>query len=92
MIISFKHKELEKYYKTGSTVGIQSNHTKRLRLMLSALDTTLDIDDINIPGFRLHQLKGVRDETWSISVSGNWRLTFKFTDGNGNVLNYEDYH
>jgi len=71
MIISFKHKGLEKYYKTGSTVGIQSNHTKRLRLMLSALDTTLDIDDINIPGFRLHQLKGVRGETWSISVSGN---------------------
>jgi len=92
MILSFKHKGLEKYYETGSTAGIQKKHSKRLRLMLAALDTAVDISDMNIPGFCLHRLKGARDETWSISVSGNWRLTFKYIDGNVHILNYEDDH
>ena len=92
MIVSFKHKGLQKYYESGSTAGIQANHAKRLRLMLAALDTAIEIRDMDIPGFRLHQLKGGREETWSVTVSGNWRLTFKFIDGNVHVLNYEDYH
>lgn len=92
MIVSFKHKGLQKYYESGSTTGIQVSHAKRLRLMLAALDTANEIRDMDIPGFRLHQLKGDREETWSVTVSGNWRLTFKFIDGNVHVLNYEDYH
>lgn len=92
MIKSFKHKGLEKYYKSGTTRGIQSIHAKRLRMQLAALDTALTIEDIDIPGYRLHALKGDRQSTWSISVSGNWRLTFEFNDGNVHILNYEDYH
>ena len=92
MIKSFKHKGLDRYYKSGTTRGIQSIHAKRLRMQLAVLDTALTIDDIDIPGYRLHALKGDRHCIWSISVSGNWRLTFEFNDGNVHILNYEDYH
>ncbi len=92
MIKSFKHKGLEKFYLTGSARGVQSKHTKRLRFQLAALDTAQDIDDVDIPGYKLHPLKGSRKGIWSISVSGNWRLTFEFKDGNVYILNYEDYH
>nr|WP_240914128.1 type II toxin-antitoxin system RelE/ParE family toxin [Microbulbifer sp. SH-1] len=57
-----------------------------------ALDTAVSIDDLNIPGYRLHPLKGQRKGIWSITVNGNWRLTFEFRDGNVYILNYEDYH
>jgi len=61
-------------------------------MQLAAIDTAQLIEDIDLPGYRLHPLKGKRSEIWSISVSGNWRITFKFTDGNAYILNYEDYH
>ena len=92
MILSFKHKGLKKYYETGSTAGIQPNHEKRIRLILAALDTAQMIDDMDLPGFDLHPLRGDRRGIWSISVSGNWRVTFKFEEGNAEIVNYEDYH
>ena len=92
MIKSFKHKGLQRFYETGSTSGIQSAHRKRLRMQLAALHTATIIKDLDIPGYRLHKLKGERKEIWSISVSGNWRITFKFEEGNVYVVNYEDYH
>ena len=61
-------------------------------MQLTALDTAQDIDDMDIPGFKLHPLKGKLKERWSISVSGNWRITFEFREGNAFVLDYEDYH
>ena len=72
--------------------GIQPVHAKRLRMQLTALDTAHSIDDMDIPGFRLHSLKGSDKERWSIWVNGNWRITFEFQDGNAFVLDYEDYH
>ena len=72
--------------------GIQPSHRNRLRLQLSALDTAMCIEDIDIPGFNLHPLRGSRKGIWSISVSGNWRITFKFEDSNVYIVNYEDYH
>ena len=90
MIESFRHKGLKKYFEPGSAVGIQAHHAKRLRMQLVALDTARSIDDMNIPGFRLHPLKG--SSRWSIWVNGNWRLTFEFRDGDAYVLDYEDYH
>lgn len=92
MIKSFQHKGLRLYYETGSTKGIQAKHAEKLRMQLVALDTAFEIDDLDIPGFKLHPLKGDRKGTWSISVSGNWRLNFEFVDGNAYLLNYEDYH
>jgi proteic killer suppression protein len=92
MIKSFKHKGLEKFYESGSTRGIQANHAKKLRMQLTALDTAQFIDDMDIPGYRLHQLTGDRKGIWTITVNANWRLTFEFEEGNVYILNYEDYH
>ena len=92
MIKSFKHKGLKRFYETGSTASIQSSHKNRLRLQLTALNTAFSIEDMDIPGYKLHPLKGSRKDLWSISVSGNWRITFKYEDGNAYIVNYEDYH
>ena len=92
MIKSFKHKGLKRFYETGSARGIQTKHEKRLRMQLAALDTAKEINDLEIPGYKLHPLKGDRKGIWAITVNGNWRLTFEFSDGNAYVLDYEDYH
>ena len=92
MIKSFRHKGLRRLFETGSTSDIQASHAKRLRMQLAALDTAQSIDDMDIPGFRLHPLKGNHEGRWSITVNGNWRMTFEFVDGNAYVLDYEDYH
>lgn len=92
MIKSFRHKGLRKFFETGTTAGIQPAHAKRLRMQLAALDTALTIEDMDVPGFRLHALKGNMEGRWTITVNGNWRVTFAFEDGNAYVLDYEDYH
>ena len=79
-------------YEKGSAKGIQSNHARKLRMQLAALDTAQSIEDMDILGYRLHQLKGERKGYWAITVNANWRLTFEFVDGNVHILNYEDYH
>ena len=92
MIKSFKHKGLGKFYATGNTKGIQAKHANKLRMQLIALDTAQHIEDLDIPGYRLHQLKGGLKGLWSITVNANWRITFEFTEGNVYIVNYEDYH
>ena len=92
MIKSIKHKGLSKFYETGNTSGIQSKHEKRLRLQLTILESAVRKDDLNRPGFNLHELRGEYKGRYAISVSGNWRLTFEFRDGDVYVLDYEDYH
>jgi proteic killer suppression protein len=92
MIKSFRHKGLRRFHEVGSTSGIQASHGRRLRMQLTALDTAQAVEDMDIPGFRLHPLKGKLRGRWSITVNGNWRLTFEFQDGNAYVLDYEDYH
>lgn len=92
MIKSFKHKGLQKFYESGNAAGIQSKHKQRLRMILAALESSHEIDDMDVPGFRLHPLKGKLKGVWSVSVSGNWRITFEFENGNAHLVNYEDYH
>ncbi|MEC4680518.1 MAG: type II toxin-antitoxin system RelE/ParE family toxin [Nitrospirota bacterium] len=92
MIKSFRHKGLRDFYESGSTSGIQPGHKKKLRLQLVALDTAQVIKDMDIPGFRFHPLKGKRKGLWAVDVSGNWRMTFQFEDGNAYNVDYEDYH
>jgi len=92
MIVSFKHKGLQKYYETGSTAGIQNKYKTKLKMILAALDSSQVIEDMNILGYKLDPLKGKLNELWSVSVSGNWRITFKFENGNINIVNYGDYH
>lgn len=92
MIKSFAHKGLRLFFEKGKTSGIQAKHATRLRMQLVALHTAQTIEDMDIPGYRLHRLKGQQRNLWSIWVNKNWRLTFEFIDGDVYVLNYEDYH
>lgn len=92
MITSFIHKGLGRFYKTGNTSGVQAKHAKRLRLILSNLDQAEVPNDMDLPGLRLHQLKGSRKGIWSVTVSGNWRVTFRFEGRDAEIVNYEDYH
>jgi proteic killer suppression protein len=92
MIQSFRHKGLRRFFETGGVAGIQASHASRLRMLLAALDTARFIDDMDVPGFRVHPLKGSGRGRWSVWVNGNWRVTFEFRDGHAYVLDYEDYH
>lgn len=92
MIISFKHKGLQLFFETGSTAGIQVKHADKLRLLLSALNLAKEISAMDMPGWNLHPLKGDLSGHWSVKVNANWRLTFKFENGNAEIVNYQDYH
>lgn len=92
MIKSFKHKGLQAFYESGSSSGIQAHHRQKLRMQLVALDTATVIDDLDLPGYHLHPLKGDMKGLWSIEVNKNWRLTFEFKAGDVYIVNYEDYH
>lgn len=92
MIKDFKHKGLKLLFEKGSLAGIQAKHKKKLRNQLAALDTAVFISDMDLPGYKLHSLKGDKQNTWSITVNGNWRVTFEFENGNAYIVNYEDYH
>lgn len=92
MIKSFKHKGLKKFYDTGNTAGIQAQHARKLQLILTVLDASQTIDDMNLPMFRLHKLAGNRSDIYSLWVNGNWRITFKFIGSHAEIINYEDYH
>ena len=92
MIRSFKHKGLARLFETGSKAGVQAQHVERLRLILGRLSASTVPADMDLPGLRLHPLKGERKGTWSVWVSGNWRVTFKFVGKDADVVDYEDYH
>ena len=92
MILSFAHKGLEKFFLKGTKSGIQAKHATKLRLILGRLNASVAPEDMNLPGLALHQLTGDREGVWSVKVSGNWRVTFRFVGEHAEVVNYEDYH
>lgn len=92
MIVSFRHKGLELLYRDGIKKGVQAAHAGKLRRILSALDVAQSPDDLAIPAFRMHPLKGNLVGHWSIWVNGNWRVTFRFVDGDVELVDYQDYH
>lgn len=92
MIKSFRHKGLEKLYRTGSTAGVNPQHAKKLKRQLARLETAEGPQDMNIPGWRLHPLKGWQSGHWSVTVRGNWRMTFAFEEGDAILVDYRDYH
>jgi proteic killer suppression protein len=92
MIKNFRHKGLKKFYTTGNQKGIAAEHVTRLRLIIARLDASQNPQDMNLPGLDLHPLKGRYQAFWSVSVSGDWRVVFRF-DGNCAVdVDYVDYH
>lgn len=92
MIRSFRHKGVETYFRTGKTSGIQAKHAPRLRLQLMMLDKAGGPNDMAAPGWKLHPLKGKLANHWAVWVSGNWRLTFTFRNGDAELVDYQDYH
>ena len=92
MITSFKHKGLKRLFETGHTSGVNPQHVERLRKILALLETSENIDDMDLPGLNFHKLKGRRKNILSVKVSGNWRVTFKLKNGDILEVNYEDYH
>ncbi len=92
MIKSFKHKGLEKFFKTGHLKGIIPDHAKKLRRTLAILDEIVDLSEINFDSYNLHPLKGELKGLWSMRVNGNWRITFEFKDENVYIVDYQDYH
>lgn len=92
MIVSFRHKGLQEFFRTGSTAGIRPHHASRLRIQLTALNAATGPHDLNAPGWRLHPLNGDLKGCWALSVNGNWRLAFRFIDNDVALLDYIDYH
>ncbi|OOG26421.1 peptidase [Thioalkalivibrio denitrificans] len=92
MIRSFKSKGLEKFFLKGTKSGIQAKHADRLRLILGRLNAATDPRDMDLPGLKLHELQGRRSGVWSVWVSGNWRITFRFDGRDAEAVDYEDYH
>ena len=92
MIKSFAHKGLERFYRTGSKAGIQAMHAKRLGLILALLEQARMVQDLNAPGLSLHPLHANLAGQWALTVQANWRVIFRFTDGNAEIVNYLDYH
>ena len=92
MIRSFKHKGLERFFLTGSKSGIIPEHAEKIARILDRLDASISPADMNLPGYRLHELKGQDAGTWSVTVNANWRITFKFEGQNALLTDYRDYH
>ncbi|NQU40609.1 MAG: type II toxin-antitoxin system RelE/ParE family toxin [Lentisphaerae bacterium] len=92
MINGFCHRGLERYFTKGTKAGIQAKHEKRIRLILGRLHASMSPRDMDLPGLRLHPLKGKRKGTWAVSVSGNWSITFVFDGADVIDVDYEDYH
>ena len=92
MIKGFRHRGLERCFLKGTTAGIQAKHEKRIRLILGRLQASTSPRDMDLPGLRLHPLKGKRKGAWAVSVSGNWRITFLFDGVDAMDVDYEDYH
>ena len=92
MIQTFRHKGLKQLFDSGIAGGVNPQHVKRLIQILALLETAETIQDMDLPGLKLHELKGKRKGTWAVSVSGNWRVTFKIQSGDIFDVNYEDYH
>jgi proteic killer suppression protein len=92
MIKSFEHKGLEKFFYEENKSGIQPKHAQKLADILDRLNASTAIKDMDFPGSYLHQLSGKSKGSWSVRVSGNWRVVFKFFEGNAYNVNYVDYH
>ena len=92
MITNFRHKGLRQFYESGSKAGIQAQHAERLRLILARLDSSREPRDMNLPGLRLHSMSGDLAGFWSVNVSGNWRVIFRFDMQDACDVDYLDDH
>lgn len=92
MIKSWRHKGLKRFYETGSKAGIQPKHAETLRMLLLQLASATKAEDMNTPGNYFHSLKDNLDGFYSVRVSGNWRIIFRFEGTDAELVDYIDYH
>ncbi len=92
MIRTFRHKGLEEFFRDDNSRRLNRDHVRKISRLLDRLDASVKPQDMNLPGFDFHQLKGDRKGTYSVSVSGNWRITFRFDGENAVDVDLEDYH
>ncbi len=92
MIKSFRHKGLKLFFENGSKAGINAAHAAKLARQLSRLNAASSDSDMNLPGWGLHALQGNLQNHWSVSVNGNWRMTFTFEGTDAVLVDYQDYH
>ena len=92
MIKTFTHKGLERFFLAGSKRGIRAQHAPRIARFLDRLAASVEATDMNLPGFRFHDLTGTRKGPYSVAVTGHWRITFPFRQGTACNVNLEDYH
>ena len=92
MIKSFRHRGLERFFTRSERRGLDASQVDRIRRLLDRLEAATKAEDMNLPGYKFHALKGARKGTYAVSVSGNWRLTFRFTAGDAADVDLEDYH
>lgn len=92
MIKTWKHKGLKKFFNTGSTAGIQSDHKMRLKIILQQLNAAIKPEDMNTPGMAFHKLSGNLKGYFAVAVKRNWRIIFQFEEKDAILLDYLDYH
>jgi proteic killer suppression protein len=92
MIRTFRHKGIERFFISGSKAGIQATHANKLNEQLTVLNAATKPEHMNVPGWKLHALRGDLMRHWAVSVSGNWRLTFAFEEKDAILVDYQDYH
>jgi proteic killer suppression protein len=92
MVRSIRHKGLKRLYENDDHRGVIAQHAEKLRDILARLDAASVVSDMDLPGFQLHPLKGELKGFWAVTVRANWRVIFRFTDGDALDVDYVDYH
>lgn len=92
MIVSFKHKGLKLFYEKGDASKLQPHHVSKIRLILTRLDAAKSVEELNVPGYDLHELKGDRKGIWSVKVDKNYRIIFRIETDHTHEVDYLDYH
>jgi toxin HigB-1 len=92
VIQSFRHKGLKRLYDSDDARGVLAEHAEKLRNILARLDAATTAEDMDLPGFQLHALRGGLKGFWAVTVRANWRVIFRFADGRAHDVDYLDYH
>lgn len=92
MIVGFRHKGLRRFFETGDSRGINAEHAQRIKTILGVLDAAADLTEMELPSYHLHELSGDRRGVLSVTVRANWRITFRYAEGEASDVNLEDYH
>ena len=92
MIKSFRHKGLQLLFEKGDRRKVQQEYAAKIERVLARLEESTEVQNMDLPGFRSHRLKGDLRGFWAVTITGNWRIVFRFEDGNAFDVDLVDYH